>query len=566
MQGRPHEQHANTQNRIRPSGSSTTCSSSYSTPTVVVEGENDDEQQERLPLLSNDPQATMSHIFGMPLWTAAAATISCIGGFLFGFDLGVVGGLFIAPSFQSHFGIDPDDKIKEADIQGNIVAVLQIGCLVGSLAASLVADKLGRRISIILGTIVFIVGGTLQIVGEKLAMLYAGRLIAGLGRCVGALSMLVPIYVSEIAHQKHRGILGGLWQFFISAGLALSYWTNYAVQRTIPNTDDALWRIPLIVQTAPSVLILVGILFLFETPRCLCAHNKISEARAVIAKVNGWPQHDPRVEEEIEIILSSLTPDPTAVPSASASSWRIVLGASNRKRLLMGCALQVFQQLTGTNVINYYSPIIFRSIGLSSATAELFATGVYGLVKMTVGLIGFSCLVDRLGRRPLLCGGGAAMGLCMIAVAICVGTRAPAGSDQMDPSALTGILFMYAFAICFVLSWGPIPWIYCSEIYPTRSRAKSTSITTAVNWVFNAVVGKFSPILLASSTVGAYVFFGGWCFVMSAFCFFFLPETKGKSLEEIDQLLGNTKGRVSDVEHLAQPPVSHGPKHRKASE
>lgn len=243
--------------------------------------------------------------------------------------------------------------------------------------------------------------------------------------------------MSEIAHQKHRGILGGLWQFFISAGLALSYWTNYAVQRTIPPTDDALWRIPLIVQTAPSVLILAGILFLFETPRCLCAHNKINEARAVIAKINAWPLHDPRVDEEIQAILSSLGPAAESSPAAGASgsSWRIVLGAGNRKRLLLGCALQVFQQLTGTNVINYYSPIIFRSIGLSSATAELFATGVYGLVKMTVGFIGFSCLVDRLGRRPLLCGGGTAMGLCMIAVAVCVGTRVAPTGDQVDPSA-----------------------------------------------------------------------------------------------------------------------------------
>lgn len=204
----------------------------------------------------------------MTVWTAAAACISGLGGFLFGFDLGVVGGLLIAPSFQSHFGIDPNDKIREADINGNVVAILQIGCLFGSLAGTLTADKAGRRWSIIFSAVVFSVGGILQVVAANLGMLYAGRLIAGLG--VGALSMLVPVYVAEIAHQSQRGLLGGLWNFFIAAGLAMSYWTNYIVQRVVTDDqDNALWQVPLIVQTIPGGILLVGMLMLFETPSSL---------------------------------------------------------------------------------------------------------------------------------------------------------------------------------------------------------------------------------------------------------------------------------------------------------
>ncbi|KAI8150383.1 permease of the major facilitator superfamily [Fennellomyces sp. T-0311] len=466
----------------------------------------------------------------MTVWTAAAALVSCLGGFLFGFDLGVVGGLFIAPSFQTHFGIDPNDKIREADINGNIVAVLQIGCLFGSLAATTTADKLGRKWSIMIAAAVFSVGGILQIIGDGLPMLYAGRLVAGLG--VGALSMLVPIYVAEIAHQTQRGILGGLWQFFIAAGLAMSYWTNYAVQRHVDSADNALWRIPLIVQTVPGGIMLIGMLFLFETPRCLCAHGKIEEARQVIARIRSLEVDDIQVGKEIEQIQNGLT-------TQGQSGWRHVFARQNRKRLLLGCALQMFQQLTGTNVINYYSPIIFRSIGLSSNTAELLATGVYGLVKMTVTLLGFSCLVDRFGRRLLLIGGGVAMGTCMMSVAICVGVRPPTVDGAVSVASYVGIAFMYMYAICFSLSWGPIPWIYCSEIYPMWMRAKSTSVTTAVNWIFNAIVGKFSPLLLASSTLGTYIFFGSWCIVMAIFCLVTLPETKGKTLEEMDMLFSS---------------------------
>ncbi|KAJ8660550.1 hypothetical protein O0I10_003596 [Lichtheimia ornata] len=496
---------------------------------------------ERQPLLDHQQKQKMT------IWTAAAACISGLGGLLFGFDLGVVGGLLIAPSFQTHFGIDPNDKIREADINGNIVAILQIGCLFGSLAATLTADKAGRKWSIVFSAAVFCVGGILQVVAVNLGMLYAGRLIAGLG--VGALSMLVPVYVAEIAHQSQRGLLGGLWQFFIAAGLALSYWTNYIVQRVVTDDqDNALWQVPLIVQTIPGGMLLVGMLVLFETPRQLVAHGHMDQAKQVIAKIRGWPVADPRVNTELEFIHNGMREQVVDETRSTWRTWRLVFSRDNMRRLLVGSALQAFQQLTGTNVINYYSPIIFRSIGLSSNTAELLATGVYGLVKMSVTLIAFSWMVDRYGRRKLLIGGGTALCTCMLSVAICVSTlpiQTTSTNTDVSPASYAGIVFMYLYAICFALSWGPIPWIYCSEIYPMALRAKSTSITTAINWVFNAVVGKFSPLLLAQSTIGTYIFFGLFCLVSAVFSFFYVPETKGKTLEEM-QVIFETSARSSN--------------------
>ncbi|CAO3639083.1 unnamed protein product [Mucor fragilis] len=345
--------------------------------------------------------------------------------------------MLIAPSFQTYFHIDPNNKIQEAEINGNIVSVLQVGCLFGSLLAASTADALGRKCSIMTAAFVFTIGGIFQIIGYSLMILYLGRLISGLG--VGALSMLVPIYVAEIAHQRHRGLLGGLWMFFIATGLASSYWSNYIVRILIDQHDNMLWRIPLIIQVIPSVMLLFGMAWLFETPRWLCAHSRSEEALQVLCKIRGSED----VKEEMEQIQSSLS------VQAKNTSWRQAIATTNRKRLLLGCALQALQQMTGTNVINYFSPTIFKSIGLSSNEAELLATGVYGILKMVVVLVGFSSLIDRVGRRPLLIGGGVAMGMCMYAVSVCVAlnliNKTPQSMDTSSISAAAALVSAPSF-------------------------------------------------------------------------------------------------------------------------
>lgn len=224
----------------------------------------------------------------------------------------------------------------------------------------------------------------------------------------------------------------------------------------------------------------LGMLPLFDTPRSLCARGKCKQARKVIAKIRGWHIRDVRVEEELELIVSGLQQQSVRPEDAGGarpscfSSWRLVFARQNRKKLFFGyvrcwclhlagaqcivdemimvvahrVALQMFQQMTGTNVINYYSPIIFRSIGLSSNTSELLATGVYGLVKMAVVLVGFSCLVDSFGRRPLLVGGGVMMSVCMISVSICVGTREPAASS----TTVSEVIPASAYAVSLEIS------------------------------------------------------------------------------------------------------------------
>jgi SP family sugar:H+ symporter-like MFS transporter len=230
--------------------------------------------------------------------------------------------------------------------------------------------------------------------------------------------------------------------FFIATGLASSYWSNYIVRKLIDEHNNMLWRIPLIIQVIPATFLFFGMLFLYETPRWLCAHNKTDQAYLVLSKIRGISD----VKEEMDQIQDSLN-----LELKTTSTWHQVFSIENRKRLFLGCALQTLQQLTGTNVINYFSPIVFRSIGLSSSEAELFATGVYGILKMIVVLVGFSSLIDRFGRRPLLIGGGVAMGCCMYAVSICVSKAVKPPTPLLQQEEGGGGLTLSAGLVSFFL-------------------------------------------------------------------------------------------------------------------
>jgi MFS family permease len=211
---------------------------------------------------------------------------------------------------------------------------------------------------------------------------------------------------------------------FIATGLASSYWLNYIVRKLVAEQDNMLWRIPLIIQVVPSILLFIGMVFLFESPRWLCANSRPEEARTVLFKFRGTDN----VDQELDQIQESIS---TEMKQVAGSNWKQVFSIENRKKLLLGCALQTLQQLTGTNTINYFGPIVFRSIGLSSSEAELFATGVYGVLKVFVVLFGFSSMIERFGRRPLLISGGCAMGICLYVVSICISTAPPASTPDI---------------------------------------------------------------------------------------------------------------------------------------
>nr|ADM21463.1 sugar transporter [Rhizophagus intraradices] len=460
------------------------------------------------------------------------------GGLLFGYDIGVISGILTMPYFRKEF---PSGPAKE----GSIVASLLAGCFFGALAAGYLSDRIGRKYSVLVGSVVFVVGGILQASSTTFAQMYTGRVIAGLA--VGELSMIVPLYQSEISPKEIRGRLVSLQQWSITIGIAISFWIDYA---TLQIDSPQQWRIPLWIQIVPAIILVIGTFFLPFSPRWLVDHDRDEEAITVLANLRSKGDRNATVvQEEFREIKETVIFEREI---AAKSYWELLkVGPENiRRRVLLGVFIQAFQQLTGINAIMYYAPQIFSNAGLADNSSRLLATGVNGLVNM-LATIPAIVWIDRLGRKPTLISGGLLMGSSMIIIGSILATHGTKYFDESlgkhfvyldnKGSSYAVIVFIYVFVASFAYSWGPTGWIYPAEIFPLRIRGKAMSVTTACNWLFNFVIGLVVPILLDSIIWGTYLIFGIFCVLMAAAIYIFYPETKGKSLEEMDNLFGNVQ-------------------------
>ncbi|CAO3645731.1 unnamed protein product [Mucor hiemalis] len=371
----------------------------------------------------------------------------------------------------------------------------------------------------------------------------AGRFFGGAG--IGACSMLVPMYIAEIAPRKLRGRLGTLWQFLIVLGIMISYWIDFACLRHIP-VSNTQWRVPLAIQLAPGAILCVGMAFLPESLRWLALKGRDEDVRKNLIKLRDLPEDHPEINEELEEIKIAAEFE----RESKSGKWTELFQRSNLHRLFIGVMLQIFQQWTGTNAINYYAPEIFKSIGLDSNETDILATGVYGVVKVVFVIISFFMVDTKLGRRRTLMIGSVIMMIAFYILGGMIlgiqkdngGKIVAAAGAKVGAKGYVAMIMIYIFAVGYEFSWGPVVWVVCSEIYPTRIRAMSLSITTAFNWAMNATIAKVTPIMIANITYGTYFFFGSMAVIMGAFAFFFLPETRGRSLEEMDELFN--KGQV----------------------
>ncbi|KAJ1924836.1 hypothetical protein IWQ60_004945 [Tieghemiomyces parasiticus] len=470
---------------------------------------------------------------GLQVYTAAG--VAAIGGLLFGYDTGVISGVLDMDNFKTYY------NFPDATMRGTIVAMLTLGCFLGSLASGYLADRIGRKFSIVLGSAVFIVGAALQTAALNTAMLIVGRIVAGLG--IGVLSMCVPLFQSEIAPAPIRGRLVSLQQWAITIGIAVSFWIDYGTSKMGPDTT-ATWRIPFGLQMVPAVLLIIGILLMPFSPRWLVDHGKDAQALQVLARLRSHGDEcDPAVLAEYEQIKEEVRFE----RENSVRSYFALLRKPIRRRLVLGVLIQIFQQLTGINVIMYFGPSLFAQAGLSGSNATLLATGINGVVNV-LATIPAILYIDRWGRRKTLMSGSAVMGIAYLVIGCIIATKGTkvvaddgAVSVAMSSSAASyaTIVFVYVFVAGFAYSWGPIGWIYPSEIFPLNCRAKATSISTAANWLFNFAIGQIAPILMERITWGLYILFA--CFAVAAIImvYFFFPETKGRTLEEMDEVFGD---------------------------
>ncbi|KAL1643102.1 hypothetical protein SLS58_005071 [Diplodia intermedia] len=493
--------------------------------------------------MKSDP----TEIYGWRVYMLACS--ACFGGMLFGMDIGIIGGVLELPAFQSEYGLAHLDKAGIANLSANIVSTLQAGCFAACFVTSWLADKYGRRASLLLAAAVAIVGCVMQAAGDgHLAVMYIGRFVGGLG--VGAASMVVPLYISENAPRAIRGGLTGIYQLFIATGTMLSFWTNYGALKHLHGNTTFI--VPLIVQAIPAVCLLLSMWLCNESPRFLAKQDRWEEATKVLTGIRQLPASHPYVQAELSEIAEQLEHERRLIGGASLKDLQkeMWLIPGNRKRALLTIGLMVCQQMTGTNAINYYAPMIFRSLGIPSAETGLFATGIYGVVKMVTCACFLLFVADSLGRRRSLLWTSIAQGTCMYYIGIYVRVAPPKEGAAVPPAGYVALVCIFLFAGFFQFGWGPVCWIYISEIPTARLRSTNVALGAATQWLFNFVVARATPNMLATmgkGGYGAFFTYGTFCFSMFLFVFFLVPETKGLSLESMDDLFGVTE-LVKDIE------------------
>jgi len=457
-------------------------------------------------------------------YNISLAAFAAIGSFLFGYDSGVMTDVIASEHFLNFFDTTPTSSII-----GAINSTFNGGAVFGALFGGVIMDKYGRRGTILVGAIIGTVGAILQAAAYHLAMMLIGRIIAGFA--VGLLSMSVPVYQSECAHPKIRGLIIGIAQQMIGVGFIVSTWVGYGSHHA-PNSSSFQWRFPLAFQAIPSVLLAIGMIWLPESPRHLIATDRLEEGMKTLRKLHYDGSNEEWVQREFSEI--KLTID--AEKAHTAQGWLIMFKIPQwRHRLMVGTLVQVFTQFTGINVIGYYQTIMYEALGFTGRT-KLLVAGIYNCVGPIANLFFIIFLIDRIGRKKPL--------FASIGISIALICEAVVNSQNTDGSrrglSIAGVAFLFLVSIIFSVSFGPISWTYMAEVMPYQIRGKGSAFATGIgNWLVATFWAQVSPYALGELGWKFYFLFVAWNLVVTLPCVWFLfKETKGLSLEEIDLMFG----------------------------
>ncbi|KAG9680355.1 general substrate transporter, partial [Aureobasidium melanogenum] len=478
------------------------------------------------------------------------AAIAVIGGGLFGFDISSMSAIIATQPYKCYFnqqGFNDAGQCigPKADVQGGITASMAGGSWLAALCSGYLSDRLGRKIAIQVGAVIWVIGCIIVCASQNIAMLIVGRVINGF--CVGICSAQVPVYISEIAPPSKRGKLVGAQQWAITWGIMIMFYISYGC--SFINGTGA-FRAPWALQMIPAILLFFGMIFLPESPRWLASKDRWEETRAVLALTHGHGDPDsPFVIREFDEIREWIKIE----SEAKNASYLELIRPRMLNRTIIGVFMQIWSQLTGMNVMMYYITYVFQMAGLSGNNLLVSSSIQYVInVVMTVpGLL----LVDRVGRRPLLLIGAAFMALWLFANAGILGAHGtypgPGGVGGNTPEAsteVTGaaskavIACSYLFVASYAPTWGPVSWIYPSEIFPNRVRGKATALATSSNWAFNFALGYFVPPAFINIRWHTYIVFGVFCVAMWIHVFLCFPETAGKPLEEVTAMFEDPNG------------------------
>jgi len=461
----------------------------------------------------NTEKGSKLYIFGITL-------VATLGGLLFGYDTAVISGA--VDSLKTVFHLDEATYGSLATFyHGATVSSALIGCILGSAISGVFAEKLGRKNSLLLAAIMFFVSacgasypefffftkgeGSVQV----LIAFNIYRIIGGIG--VGLASAICPMYIAEIAPAEIRGKLVSWNQFAIIFGMLIVYFVNYFITKGQPQTwiDTEGWRYMFASNAVPAAVFGILLFFVPETPRHLALIGQEQKALHILGKING--------SKKAKEILSEIKESAhETVEKVLAYGWKV---------LVIGILLSVFQQAVGINVVLYYAPTIFKGLGFGN-DAAMYQTVIMGFINILFTLVAIFT-VDKFGRKPLLIIGSIGMAIGMFAIGLLA---------HLQIIGMSTLVFIVIYSASFMMSWGPICWVLISEIFPNTIRGKAIAIAVAAQWISNFIVSATFPSLEAFSITFTYVLYGVMSVLSAIFVWKMVPETKGKTLEDMNHL------------------------------
>jgi sugar porter (SP) family MFS transporter len=423
-------------------------------------------------------------------------------------------------------------------MQALVTAVYELGCLVGAMFALFSGDKMGRRLMVIWGAFVMIIGVIIQVCAVKghgaTAQFFVGRIVTGIGN--GMNTSTIPTYQAECSRSTNRGLLICIEGGIIAIGTMIAYWIDFGASY---GPDDLVWRFPIAFQIVFGVIIIVGMYYLPDSPRYLIAQGKVHEGEYVLAALGGFEIDSHETQLQKQLVIESI--EAAGVADGAGYSDLLTGGKTQHlRRMLIGSSSQIAQQLSGCNAVIYYLPVLLKT----SLGQDHFMSMLIGGINMIVYAIfaTFSWFfIEKIGRRKLFIGGMTGQ---MVSMIIVFGCLIP-DDTEVSKGAVFGLFLYMAFFGASIL---PLPWLYPAEISPLRTRAKANAVSTCSNWLFNFTVVMITPVMIASIGWRTYLFFAVMNFVFIPPMYFFYPETAGRSLEEIDLIFA--KGYCENMSYV----------------
>lgn len=454
----------------------------------------------------NSEERTGLESDGSAIYLTLISFIAVLGGLLFGFDTAVISGTI---------GFLREEFSLSAGMVGWAAGSALVGCIFGAMSAGVLSDRFGRKKMLLLTALLFGVSAVGSALAKEITTLIGARIIGGLG--IGMASTLAPMYIAEISPSGIRGRLVSFYQLAITAGILVAYFSNALILQAAVISQEVKWRWMFGVEGIPAFLFFLLLLFVPESPRWLVKQGKAGLAERILARIGGTEASRRQLAE----IRSAL--------SAEKGSLKELFKPGLRVALVVGVVLAVLQQITGINAILYYAPEIFKQagIGLTSAFSHTVWIGLFNMVFTLVAI----WLIDQVGRKPLMVGGATGMTLSLTLIGL---------SFRYDLFGGVWLLVLIVvYVSSFAASLGPVVWVIISEIFPNRIRGRAMSVATVALWASNYLVSQTFPVLIESAgSALTFWFFALMCIATILFTGFVVPETKGRSLEEIERSWG----------------------------